>query len=344
MVKIVFCTAGLGMGNAARVSAIIEELMLNGEELEAHIFSWGRGFSFFEKFAASSALPINLYQLTSYPFAKSLWLQIPLVLYVYFKNCVAIWKTIRIIKPRLVLIDSDYHFPAYVGTTTVFLGQAIDVLSRAHKHNFKTRNLSWFFSFWIREKLDSFIQQLLSTVVLVPSFDLGGSSDGNSVRVPLIVRSSFNLTRAADQTRVTQTPCVLTSGSEQGAAPLRAIAEANGWPLFSPKKQFTKDGFTLSGQPFIEPYEIVITNAGLSSLSECLARGKKMLMFPIPFHAEQELNALEIEALGAGIKWRTKDNLNELLDALQRQPYPRKIPRVDGAKVVAAILRQRFIN
>jgi hypothetical protein len=77
--------------------------------------------------------------------------------------------------------------------------------------------------------------------------------------------------------------------------------------------------------------ETVVVQGGLTSISECIALGKPMIVVPIRGRAEQEVNARTVELLGLGV------SCDELLPAGKGVKTASSPPRilVNGADVVA---------
>ena len=344
MKKVMICSAGLGMGNASRISAIIESLFASGAPLEVNVFTWGRGYHFLNNFLSSSNLPFQLYKINSYEghgfFKLFMWAN------AYIKNCILLRSNIKKNRPNLILLDSDYHYLSYWGYDIFSLGQAVDVVSRAILVRYRPKNISELFSFLVRENLDALIQRVFSKVVLVPSFDTSMPNGAYYIRVPLIVRSSYiNSPQSMASASFAAPPCIITGGSGSGSQLLKELSKKNGWPIYSPKETFSGIAFTSIDHSIIDGSDIVIINGGLSSISECIARKRKIVVLPIENHAEQILNAIVVESLGIGIAWRPgKDNLDSILADLRSRAYPSSLPRVDGASVVADYLLNSMID
>src|SRR5947208_1851671 len=105
--KILISCAGLGMGNASRVSGIAKELLETDVELT--IASWGAGFRFLREFKQNSKLQFDLLELQPYGGST---LRSALA---FVSNCVRLRRLVKEFRPDAILLDSDYHVPAYLG-------------------------------------------------------------------------------------------------------------------------------------------------------------------------------------------------------------------------------------
>jgi uncharacterized protein (TIGR00661 family) len=125
----------------------------------------------------------------------------------------------------------------------------------------------------------------------------------------------------------------LLSGSGIERAPFVELAEKNHLqPL---------DAGSLSHSCNIDAYEYVIVQGGLSSISECLARKKFLVVIPISSHPEQALNAYEVEKMGHGLAATLKDldSLPALREKISRRKAQLSLsgtPDFDGAKAAAS--------
>jgi predicted glycosyltransferase len=148
----------------------------------------------------------------------------------------------------------------------------------------------------------------------------------------LIVRREF-LGEATSSTR--QNVGILLSGSELEKAAFMELAVKFGLKVFSPNVSTVP-----SRASELDDFEVVFTQGGLSSISECLARDKFLVVFPLSHHPEQLLNAMEVEQLGLGLASRLEE-LNHFPELLERiRETKRREVRVDctGADVAAGFI------
>lgn len=320
--RLLITCSGLGMGNAARISAILQALHASKEELEVEVRSWGAGYHFFEEFRRSSGIPFGLAALEPYPAHASAWTW----LHAFALNCWKLRGVMKNFRPGAVLLDSDYHWFAYAFRRPylVFLGQAQDVVARASA---SSRRLTALERFWLllREQLDARVQAFIADRVLVPSFS-PGPAQGKFQPIPLIVREEF---RREAERGGTGELAVLLSGSGLHAKSLCEFARKHGLPVIDtvPSQARQLDG-----------YRALITQGGLSSLSECIALKKFAFVVPMPNHPEQLLNAQEVEKRGMGkcmgLETLASHSVRELLK-MAASPLIDAAPGCDGADTIA---------
>lgn len=323
--------AGLGLGNSTRICAILQSLRAAcpPEGLEITVFSWGIGADFLSRHAEE--LGFELVRLAPYYPLKA-----KAILGNYWRNCATISRRIRSGRPDLVLHDSDYHFVPFIGRgiPAISLGQAHDVVERARARRFLPRNGRQWLSLLLGEWMDSWTQKLFTSEVLIPSFDSRPSGEPRLRRIPLIVRREYREQPAAgaDQSTVGFLP----GGSGIGAKAVAEWAERN---RFTPLQGSSLE----EGRPRIDRFGAVVVQGGLSSISECIARRKPMIVVPIPDHVEQKLNALEVERAGLGVLCEDPEKDGEkALQALQSLTHSATYPSCDGARICAEIVMNRL--
>lgn len=320
------------MGNASRVVAIVEAISDQARELgsqvRCHVVTWGSGHRFLSEYKKDGHAEFELTRIEDYSLKPNLFRYMT----TFGKNVVAIRRLVKELRPKILILDSDYHFPAYLGAgcPVVYVGQAKDILERARSNSYRPANLRERFAFAMREKLDSVLQTIFSTMVLVPCFGDTGTKSKRVQRIPLIVRKEF-----LQQNSVTERKDrigMLLSGSEIERNAFLSLAEEYNLPLLSPVP---------SRASKLDQCEIVLIQGGLSSISECIARSKFMVVVPMRDHPEQLLNAQKVEQLGLGIRSNLGEvtsfqNLLEKIDREQSRWKNQKTP-IDcgGAKAAA---------
>lgn len=334
------------MGNAARITAIAERLLSEnefsraGSAIAITICSWGSGIRFLEKTDLFKERKISLVRLLPYyksnfklPFLGSIYFLISLLPVFLLNNFLIFYYCLKN-RPRLVLFDSDYHFVFLklfrLRVKLIFLGQAIDVVSRARQG--LGMGLSWLekLNLLIRERLDGLVQLATCDHILVPSFfekDSEVSNPPSKVRrIPLIVRKDFNLPREFAPTNELG---MCLSGSGIHGKAMRAMAGKLNIPVLE---------FLPSSAEEMGKYKAMIVQGGLSSISECLALGNYALMVPIPSHAEQKLNCLEVERLGLGRILNPDEPASQIFYSLP-QNFCRRWSGCNGADIAVGILK-----
>jgi hypothetical protein len=339
------------MGNASRVIAVVEALdgqaRASGRELECHIVTWGSAYTFLREYKRESQLGFELIQMEGYGpalavefFSPWSWARFAKT---FVRNVAALRRQVRRLKPDLILLDSDYHFPAYLGAgcPIVYIGQASDVVERARRDSYRPGGWRERLNFYFKEKLDMLLQRVFSNWVLVPSFTADGSGNRKIKRIPLIVRKEF-----LEKARVAagrESVGILLSGSEIEKSAFLSIAERFGLKVLTPG--LLQERSTVpSHAETLDQFDIIFTQGGLSSISECIARSKFLVVFPMRFHPEQLLNAVEVEQLGLGMSSSLSDleRFPELLERIRRRKTEMKKASVgcNGAEVAAHFIFQ----
>ena len=343
---LVMCS-GLGLGNSTRLLGVLQALRLDfrvtPEDLRVVVATNGRATAFWE--AEGPALDASVLALAGYApsrqtAARLRWRTFfrPSVVGAYLRNTASLFSFLAHRRTALALIDSDYHcLPLlFFRIPVLALGQAWDVLNRDEGNRPVSRLPR---AGLLVERLDLMFQRLVSERILVPSFDTDVAAPPNVTPVPLIVRREYSFAAPPpSKGRL----LVLLGGSGIGSAPLLAYAKRHGLSVIGAPGEpaASLDAF---GSPLIDYAEAVLTQGGLSSLSECLARGKRMIVLPIEGHAEQLSNALAVEQLGMALRVSDLDAPpEEFIRRLERlgrgEAGETHWPRTDGAAVVAEIL------
>jgi hypothetical protein len=340
--RVLFSCAGLGMGNASRVAAVVEELQAiaaeHGHEVNCQILTWGSGHSFLQKYLQLGKSDFQLFELNSYAKA-SRGIE---YLFTYWKNVILVRRAMKIGAPDLVVLDSDYHFPSFFfsGRQIVYIGQATDVIERAKDTGYVPASIFERWNFVFKERLDAFVQRLFSSLVLVPSFLPSTSSAAKIRKIPLIVRREFIARPLVVAAKGSLGIFLSGSGIEQG--PLLSFAKKNQLRPIGPGDN-SEHTAVPSRVETIDAFETVIIQGGLSSISECLARNKYLVVFPMKNHPEQRLNGLTVERIGRGI-WASQKDLESLAGLRMRIAAEKTLPNnaaviaLDGAAVAAKII------
>jgi len=340
--------ASLGLGNSTRLmgvaQAIRRRFCVPPEKLRLVICAAGKAARYWNANAAS--VQAEVVALDEYVFSgrrsqsRVRWSGFirPCNAAACLRNNLRLRALLSRVAVDLALIDSDYHFLPlhFAGVPIAALGQARDVARRCEIY--RRGDLVPPRSLFI-EKLDFQVQRLVSRFVLVPCFEPGAARDGKVTDIPLIVREEF--TASVPPAGTVAPLYIMTGGSGIGAAPLLEYARRYGltviWGASGPAEALDNEG-----RPLIDRAGAVLVQGGLSSISECIARRKKMIVFPIAGHGEQLANAITVERLGLGLRvaqlsappFAFLERLR-LLSAKTSEPV---FPRVDGAQAAAGIL------
>lgn len=315
--------SGLGLGNASRILAIIEELEEKyPDTYNFTIYTWGNAFVFFEKYF-SSRQTVQL---------KSLYdLRGPLLPFAFILNHFILFKYFIKNKHKFVLIDSDYHFVIYLilRLKIYSISQASDVIKRAIKLNYSPKSIKEFLAFFFREKVDALIQSVFSTHVFIPTFIGPYLVENKLIQVPLIVRKEFNKHPMTNHHVNNITTILSGSGIES-----EKFESLNIQSLIISKKK----ALYISQPNVFDESKLLIIQGGLSTISECIARKKPMIVFPITNHFEQMINALTIKDMNLGTigEWEKIDkSIEEAQQCLELKNNNFEKIRTDGAAFIA---------
>lgn len=352
--RLLFLCAGLGKGNASRTLAIIEAIARQQtQSLTFNVFTWGAGGNFLS--TALSSLPISVdlqvgrdyifrdesHSVASraYQFGSS-----------FLLNSVSIHDLVKKLRPDLIIIDSDYHLPGYLfrSLPVISINQARDVVTRASEIGYQSQAWRDRFTFIVRENLDALFQETFSGEVICPSFMVGREKIGRVEKIPLIVRQEFlDEPGAPISTNSTfeERYAVLSGGSGFE----RELLAEFGQRLNAPLIGFDQNQDVVKARD-LKGFTTLITQGGLSSLSEGIALGKFVAALPIRHHPEQEINAKTLEAKGLGICLSPTD-LDQIEGLKEKIRARRKMSQVtlgerksmcEGAAACAKIILNRL--
>jgi uncharacterized protein (TIGR00661 family) len=346
--KIMISCAGLGMGNASRICAILEALYSKAQRENAsitcHVVSWGAGYLFLNNFKKNCNFDFELTQIQNYERKAN----IIDFLKCYFSNNRKLKLLINQFKPDLLILDSDYHLLSHINIKIpkISIGQASDVLDRIPLTKYKAKNISEKLTLFFREELDACFQKIISSKVLVPTFvinlDSSFKSNSNLIKIPLIVREEF--LRPISNIEISKNSIgVLLSGSEIDKDEFLKLKLEQPVEIISPNQ---KESNILSHAKTLDKFDIIFTQGGLSSISEVVARKKFFVVFPIKNHPEQIINALEVERLGLGMKSSLEDlkDFPKLLKSIYAKKEMANRTNIDcsGAQKAALIIFQHL--
>lgn len=302
--NLAFLIAGFGYGNATRELAVIKEVRQSAPDISITVFSWGRGYDFllneskevgFElKSLASGDRRIGSSYQLSFLFSTLTYL----LSYPFNIISLALWA--RKQSPDIVIFDSDYHMPAFLFSKArrISVNQAANIYLRGQQYPWNFILKSGFFLSHIIESWDFRFQYLFSHEILVPSIAASDFANDPKLRaVSLIVRKEFLFAEGSASGGHSK-PAVVLGGSGIQVSDMKLWAERSQTKIFERKSQSDATQENLSKE-LIE-FNPIIVQGGLSSLSECLALGKFMLIIPVQNHWEQFINGQEIESLGLG--------------------------------------------
>ena len=328
--RVLLALSGLGLGNATRQHALLEELAsrLAAEKrrLDLVVCGWGRAAAYFRDRPG-----IRLVELAPYPGS-------PLV---FLRNSYRIFREVLRHRPQIILLDSDYHWPAYffLRSRVVYVGQAWNVVFAAIRERPRWPARTWL-RFLFLELGDALYQTIFSRLVLAPGFVEETKETALCARIPLLVRSAYRSSHPEEAETAPEEWIVSLSGSGLESHALRELADSRGYPLLGPKAEGDP---VCTERPRLDGYAGVITQCGLSSLSEAVARRKPMALVPMANHPEQHMNALTVARLRWGAIVGTRPAPEELARVRARGPLPldRTRSMTSGAAAAVNLLLRR---
>jgi hypothetical protein len=342
---ILLCCSGLGMGNASRISALLERQPsvpgISGARVT--VASWGNGETFLRKFLAKTGLKARLISLATYAPPKRLpKALIPLFfLFPYCRNTWALFQLARKERPDLVVLDSDYHFLPFLllRIPVFFLAQTKFVLDSRRKMSLP---LTWkqAIVFFFREQADFWVQHLFSEKVLVVS--LGGIEKAEARKVAfvsLVARAEF--TREGKPSAEARDGAhefgIILSGSGLESGPIERFARKHGLPIL---RQVP------IGRAHLDSFRYFFIQGGFSSISEMLAAGKRFVVVPMKDHPEQIISAHVVERMRFALRLDPEAleeaKMDEIKARLENLCPVCDPPKKDGAVEVLRLLSERI--
>ena len=338
--KALFAINGYGMGNATRCEALMDIL---ADEIDAEIITSDRAFKYFyesnEKRTLHKQEDINNSKNNNYgSLSFYIFSLIPFIIRLFNnrKRQCELWKANAY---EYCFFDSDYAFvlhrlyfifqkkrPCLIGVNNSF-----DVISYFRTDPGKLQ-MNLIPSFLV-EVLDYVIYSTFCDYVLFPSLNFENKLNSDKIKqIPPLIRSSilnYDKNKAVD------------AKTDSTFAGLRAAAFVSSSNVVSLLHEFLKKinrkiDFKTKNEQELNSAELIISNAGQSTLSEALYLAKKSLIFPIPRHAEQAANAGRLAKLGA-LSIDSSEELNVLQIESRARELKNLVPVYSYAELKASV-------
>lgn len=349
-IKILFIINGLGLGNSTRCHAVISQLKAL-PNIDIDIIANNHSYAYFKELENFS-LYTNLYQSGPLSYGRNdqlgFWSFFQVLLpnlIQSFKNGAHIRSIIKQKSYSLIVTDSDYSIifwrklakRALAINNSSWIAQVnpIDILRRPQL----------IFQYFI-EILDFLFHLLYFDTVLNPTLEANPKMLSRKiVNISPPVRPFTPPSGPRDKVRV----LILTSVSSLGNIEAKTLEgflnTASLMVVGTPTENDQNTAFRyIPNQAEIGSYfldaDVIVTNAGLSTISEILFYNKIGVLLPIPNHAEQYYNA-RTASQREGIYITNPDNLPELLGGLVLAP---SLPRQRGLKSGSVEARDAIIN
>jgi len=333
--RVLFLVNGLGLGNSTRCHAIIQQL--SKRSVQCEVASYGNGLWYFDERAEIH----KLRELVPYSYGskdgelsvgRTLG-NIPSLVAAHRENERRIGNWLAEEPPDVVVADSIYAFSAIRRAKIKFVSL-----------NHSDRILGGFqssvrrgFGLWSQlgaiELPDFLFNLSVPDLVISPSLGERHVSGSFHAVAPIYRENA----RPSDEASRLRKVVVMLSGSSL-ARPIRFSANQLPYDLLFVRGE--KDSLSK-----LREADLIVTNAGRSSLSEILAMRKPSVIVPLANHAEQWVNAQALVRQGIAIV-ATPENLDsKIREAANRyhdlRTAIRKLPVPGNGAVEAADLIQK---
>lgn len=308
--KILFLINGLGLGNSTRCSAIIENLVK--KDCEISIITSGNGEWFFK----NKEYIKNLHTIEEIKYgSKNNKINIietlkgvPKIYKTIKKNSEKIIKIINDYKPDVIVADSVYlsNKIKKLGIPIVAINNADIVLEKFRQYEKKPKSI--YLQLYCVEQLDYYYHKLIPNRIISPDliFEKSKSKINNFNRISPIARSGIKKNLSTSPLR----GGVMLSGSNFGIKvklkndykniDLTIIGrdEPEDWKK---KNNIKFLGKVKNNIDILNNIDFCVVNGGYSAISELFWANIPMIVVPVPNHAEQWINAKQIEESGCGL-------------------------------------------
>jgi UDP:flavonoid glycosyltransferase YjiC (YdhE family) len=309
---ILFIINGLGLGNATRCHAIIQELLNRGVKIT--IISSGNGILYFRGIPEIKSI-YEVSQLHygskegSISILKTLSL-LPKYIKTQKRNTAIIKKVIKKERPDAVVIDSTYATgPMRRLNIPIIAVNNADFIVKNYYRMGECPPLSTLPQFLLVEMMDFLFHLLLVDVVISPSLvttDIKLTGKFRTVG-PLVRRGYDPVSSPTQPIR----GVVMLSGSAFGSqvhndfdtqglvVDIIGRKKPKHWP--SDRIDVTFHGKLLDNKNILQNVDLGVVNCGYSAVSECIHLRKPLVVVPIPNHSEQWVNAKIVENRNLGV-------------------------------------------
>jgi len=322
MKRIIFIINGYGLGNSTRCTQLIEYYQMQGYSID--IFTSGNGLKYFKERSIPNTKTYHLIPIKySLSDNKISTLKTILNFSDHFKtlslNAKKIKQHIQKHDTKTIFVDSDYSYlfwRKYTHANIIAVNNAFEVLSTFYnKKKFKLLLIAHFYF----ELADLLINYIICNKILCPCLSYPNNKPYSQILfkkmifIPPLVRSEFTAHSKQNAPSLPLKGLLFLSSS--------GVSDAIMEQYLSRLKKYhisilTPQMRSAFNYNLFCQYDFFIINAGASSLAEIMALKKPALVYPIPRHAEQEINASIYHDLKLGIKTSEKslfDNIEKLL-------------------------------
>jgi hypothetical protein len=353
MKRVLFLVNGLGLGNATRCHAIMQQLGEAG--VECSVATSGNGLWYFRQQpdvgeplelnalhygTANGRISVSRTVLSMFDYAGSIR-----------TNGRIIAAAIDSLKPHALVTDSTYlHRTGRMRRLPLLAVNNADVVCTLYRR-YPDRPTSIRLQFHAVEKLDFLYHRTVPDVSLSPRLDtIADTPPAPYYRVGPIVRPSC---RPSPTSGRPKRILIMLSGSRFGSSV--NLTRTPGTCSVDIVGRSRPDGRLVDrcrylGRVLNTPElavdaDLLVVNGGFSAVSEAFVMRKPLIVIPVPNHAEQWVNARTICELGVGMMAREEeleDALTIALDRIEtfRAAYARLPAAPDGAQQAASRILQ----
>lgn len=306
MKKILFAICGIGLGNASRCSAIIEEL---NNEFDVRIAIFANAYNLFkDRYKIYKLYELNYPKLNKINVFKTFFLKDNV--FNFIKNVLIYFKILQDFKPDIVVVDSDYAclIPCKIKRIPIIGINNSFTVKKAWKEYKSKIFKSCLFSYYILEQIDYLCMKLFHNLVICPAFKKYETKIRKIIQVNPIVRKRCQIPNSIGK-RLAPTEdivLIMCGGSDiemdySGLNKIKKQVIIIGKKNKNTKGHLYYKGIVKNSLDYLEEAKYIVIQGGLSSISEITNLKKPCIVIPIRGHAEQNLNAIAFEELGLGV-------------------------------------------
>lgn len=306
-----FMINGLGLGNSTRCYAMIEQLARH--KVEIHVLTSGNGLTFFrDKPEIASLNEMESFFYSVKDNRISAWRTLlsvgKLARLAWAKNR-RVEEILRRIRPQVVITDSEYTIaPAKRrGLPVLALNNADVVVGEYLRRKPKPWAIAG--QFWLVEFTDYLFHRLFMDAVISPAPTRLPTRHARIRRVGLILRSEVKKQVTPPcpfpEPRALRNLLFMLSGSTLGTKKTLLFHDLPYTAAVLGREGPSDDrvhyhGRLMHNTDHLARADLLVINGGFSAVSEALALNKPTLVIPVPYHAEQYVNAMLVKDLGRG--------------------------------------------
>lgn len=299
MKRILLFIVGVGAGNTTRTLAWAGELKKIAPEIDLQIAAQGKAFELLSEHFDVHPMRTISYGTGSFSGLSIIRQNLSFPLR-FRENQQLAKQYIDELRPQLILADSDFYCLGPAKRSNAMLGtiNSSPVTMAQLRREGVPANSG--FSGHVIERADEWLQRHYSDLVICPTIQPEKGLGSRVHQIPPIVRAKF-----APNDQVKEQVVAVTGGSGIGAngidlSRVSVPIATYGSEITNVPKHAEQFGFTTTLEDEMCSAKVLVVQGGFSSVSEAIASRRPVVVIPIPGHAEQIMNAREVERLGVG--------------------------------------------